>query len=182
MRVHLSHSLLFVPVAAFLLVSGCSKRIPDEVAPMVETSLPVAIRVAEDAAKVCPSLKASAPFQPNPMAAPPPPPSPATGSSLASDPHVVDVLVTCMWPDPRDPSGSAGAGTSFPKLKNKVGVPLRAVTMPEDFASTTCKKDAQNCEQIVVPSRHVADEKSADIRITRKTPDGTVEVVVVVTP
>lgn len=160
-------------------LAGCSKRIPNEVAPAVETNLPIAIQVANDAAKLCPQLKAGAPFQPNPMAAPPPPPSPATGSALASHPQVVDVLVTCSWPDPRDPSGSTSAGTSFPRLKGKSSVPLRPVTMPDDFAVNTCKKDAQNCEQVVVPSRHSASEASADIRVARKTPDGSVEVVVI---
>jgi hypothetical protein len=54
--------------------------------------------------------------------------------------------------------------------------------MPEDFTRNTCKKDPENCEQIVVPSRHVASESSADIRMTRKTVDGTVEVVVILAP
>jgi hypothetical protein len=87
-----------------------------------------------------------------------------------------------VWPDPRDPAGNARAGTSFPRLKGKSPVPLRPVTMPDDFAQNTCKKDPDNCEQIVVPSRHVASESSADIRITRKTVDGTVEVVVILAP
>lgn len=178
------HPIARLPLALLLplLTSSCSKRIPNEVAAAVETSMPVAIQVASDAAKLCPQLKAGAPFQPNPMAAPPPPPSPATGSALASHAQVVDVLIMCSWPDPRDPSGNTGAGTSFPRLKGKSSVPLRPVTTPEDFASNTCKKDPQNCEQIIVPSRHVASEASADIRVTRKTPDGTVEVVVIFAP
>ncbi|MBK9261279.1 MAG: hypothetical protein IPM54_15935 [Polyangiaceae bacterium] len=169
-------------VACSFVVIGCSKRIPNEVAPAVDANLPVAIQVAADTAKLCPSLKAGAPFQPNPMAAPPPPPSPATGSALASHAQVADVLVTCSWPDPRDPSGATFAGTSFPRLKGKSAVPLRPVTMAEDMALNTCKKDHQNCEQVVVPSRHVASEASADIRVIRKTPDGTVEVIVILTP
>ncbi len=175
------HAMLSLVPFSFLLLS-CSKRIPDEVASAVETNLPLAIRIAEDNAKSCAALKASAPFQPNPMAAPPPPPSPAAGSPLATDTHVVDVIVMCSWPDPRDPSGSAFGGTGFPKLKGKAGVPVRAVTMPEDMARNTCKKDRDHCEQVVVPSRHVVDERSADIRVTRKTPDGTIEVTVILGP
>ncbi len=171
-------SLLLCPILAI----SCSKRIPDEVDAAVEANLPVAIQVAVDAAKLCPLLKAGAPFQPNPIAAPPPPPSPATSSALATHKQVVDVHVMCRWPDPRDPTGTTIAGTSFPRLNNKSAVPLRPVTMPDDLAHTTCKKDRDNCEQIVVPSRHVASESSADIRITRKTPDGTVEVVVILAP
>jgi hypothetical protein len=174
--------IAYLVVACFLAAIGCSKRIPNEIAPAVEANLPVAIQVATDAAKLCPSLKAGAPFQPNPMAAPPPPPSPATGSALASHPQVVDVLVSCSWPDPRNPKGDVWAGTSFPRLKGKSAVPLRAVTMPEDMAQNTCKKDAENCEQVIVPSRHLASESSADIRVIRKTPDSSVEVVVILSP
>jgi hypothetical protein len=177
----MSRNVIFF-VACSLAAIGCSKRIPKEVAPAVEANLPIAIQVAADAAKQCPSLKASAPFQPNPMDAPPPPPSPATGSALASHPQVTDVLISCSWPDPRDPTGSTFGGTSFPRLKGKSAVPLRPVTMPEDMAENTCKKDRENCEQVVVPSRHVASESSADIRILRKTPDGSVEVVVILSP
>lgn len=180
MRTALSATIWLVP--CLLLLLGCSKRIPDEVAASVETNLPHAIRIAEEGAKSCADLKARAPFQTNPMAAPPPPPSPAAGSALASDAHVMDVIVTCVWPDPRDPKGNTGAGTGFPTLKGKARVPVRAVTMPEDMARNTCKNDPGHCEQVVVPSRHLADERSADIRITRKTPDGTIEVVVIVGP
>lgn len=176
----LSTTMWLVPCSLLLL--GCSKRIPDEVAASVETNLPQAILIAEEGAKSCAALKAGAPFQPNPSAAPPPPPSPAAGSPLASDPHVLDVLVTCVWPDPRDPKGNTSAGTAFPTLNGKARVPVRAVTMPEDMARNTCKKDPGHCEQVVAPSRYIADERSADIRITRKTPDGTIEVTVILSP
>lgn len=174
------------PRASFLVCSmlaiNCSKRIPDEVALAVEANLPVAIQVAADAGKLCPLLKVGAPFQANPIAAPPPPPSPAIGSALGTHKQVVDVLVSCTWLDPRDPNGRTSVGTSFPQLNGKSAVPMRPVTMPEDLARTTCKKDPDNCEQIVVPSRYIANESSADIRITRKTVDGTVEVVVILAP
>jgi hypothetical protein len=176
------HVLHLAPIALVFLISSCHKRVPNEVAPAVEANLPVAIQVAEDAAKLCSQLKAAAPFNPNPLAAPPPPPSPANGSPLATHPQVVDVFIMCRWPDPRDESGNTIAGTSFPKLKNKANVPVRAVTMPEDFARSNCKDDPKHCEQVVVPSRYLAGENSADIRITRKTPDGSVEVVVILAP
>lgn len=169
-------------LAISLLATSCSKRVPNELAPIVDANLPLAIRVAEDAAKSCPALKASAPFQPNPMAAPPPPPSPAKGSPLESDTHVVDVLITCNWPDPRDSTGNTTAGSSFPKLKDKVRLPERTVTVPEDFAKNTCPKNHDSCEQVVVPSRYLTSESTADIRITRKTVDGSIEVVVILAP
>lgn len=171
-----------IPMVLGFATSSCSKRVPNEVDSFVEANLPIAIQVAEDGAKLCSSLKAAAPFNPNPLAAPPPPPSPATGTKLATDSHVVDVLVMCSWPDPRDKTGNTGAGTSFPALKNKVAVPVRAVTMPEDNAINTCKKNADHCERIIVPSRYLAAENTADIHVTRKTVDGTIEVTVVIAP
>lgn len=162
--------------------SSCSRRVPNEVDSFVEKNLPIAIQVAEDAAKLCPQLKTGAPFNPNPLAAPPPPPSPAIGTTLVTDAHVMDVLIMCSWPDPRDKSGQMSGGTSFPSLKNKAGVPPRKVTMPEDMAIDTCKKNADHCERIIVPSRYSTADNTADIRITRKTVDGTVEVVVVIVP
>lgn len=174
--------LRMVPMAMVLLTTSCSRRIPNDIASSVESNLPIAIKVAEDAAKLCPQLKASAPFNPNPMAAPPPPPSPAGGSALEKDSHVLDVLIVCNWPNPPDSIGAMGMGIFFPPLKNKVGVPVRFVTMPEDYAKDTCRANPDSCERIVVPSRYASAENTADIRITRKTVDGTVEVVVVIVP
>ncbi len=171
-----SLKLLVKLLSGLVFLSSCSKRIPNEVAPAVETNLPIAIQVAENAAKSCPDLKA------NHSMGSPQAPSPAKGSALETNMQVVDVSITCMWPDPRDSTGATGEGTAFPRLKGKSAVPLRAVTMPEDFARTTCQKDPNNCEQVVVPSRHVASESSADIRVVRKTPVGTVEVVVILAP
>ncbi len=172
---------LFI-VACVLSSFGCGKRIPNEVSAAVEATLPMAIAVAEDAGKLCPQLKASAPFQPDPMSAPAPPGSPARGSALQKQTQVVDVLISCSWPDPRDGTGATWGGTSFPRLRGKVGVPLRPVTMPEDMARDTCAKDSQSCERVIVPSRHMASEASADVRVVRKTTDGTVEVVVILAP
>lgn len=177
-----STSQFIVPLALVSILSSCSRRVPNEVDSAVEKNLPIAIQVAEDAAKLCPQLKTGAPFNPNPLAAPPPPPSPAVGTALATDAHVLDVLISCNWLDPRDKTGNTSAGTFFPTLKNKAGVPPRAVTMPEDLAMNTCKKDANHCEKIVVPSRYSTADNTADIRITRKTVDGTVEVLVIVVP
>lgn len=164
-----------------LFALGCGKRVPDDLKPVVDATMPVAIQIAENAAKICPTRKVEAPFQPNPMAAPPPPPSPAAGTSLASDAHVIDVMVMCSWPDPRDPKGETWAGTSLPRLKKTAGPPVRTVTMPDEIVENTCARDRHNCQQIIVPSRHHASESSADLRVVRPTPDGgEVEVIVAV--
>ena len=55
--------------------------------------------------------------------------------------------------------------------------------MPADTSSNTCDKDSKNCEQVIVPSRILASENSADIRIVRPMPGGgEVEVRVVIAP
>lgn len=159
--------------------AACGKKVPPEVQAGIDKHHAAALKVATDAASSCPSMKASAPFNPNPMAAPPPPPNPAKGTALESDPNVVDVLVTCSWTDPRG-SGDTMGGSSMPSLKNAAKVPTKTVTMPDDMPTNTCAKDPSDCEQVVVPSRYGTSPKSADLRIVKKATDGgRVEVTVV---
>jgi hypothetical protein len=152
--------------------AGCGKTVPSEVQSVLDAQHAAAVKVAADAAAACPGAKGSAPFQPNPMAAPPPPPNPAKGTSLEADARVVDVFIMCSWPDPRDATHATWAGTSLPSLRGTSTVPALAVTMPEDMAVNTCKKDPHNCEQVIVPSRHSKAARSADLRLKRPTPDG----------
>ena len=173
--------LIISALAPLCLVTACRRSVPREVADTVEKQKPNAIALAEQAAAQCAALKQRGPFAPSPVDAPPPPPSPAVGSPLASEPHVVDVLVSCSWPDPR--GGGAWGGTSFPKLKGPPGPPLRNVAMPENLAMENCSKDAHHCEQVRVPSWYHPSESSADIRVLRPTPDGgEIEVVVAISP
>jgi len=165
------------------LGTGCGRDLPEAVKPTILAQRGAAIELADAAARVCPQAVLSAPFQPNPMAAPALPGNPAVGTALANDPHVLDVIVSCSWPDPRDPSGETWGGTSLPRLHDHWGPPVRVVTMPEDFIENTCKGDAKTCEQLIVPSRHHEDASSADLRIVRPTEDGGVaEVTVVFVP
>lgn len=160
---------------------GCSKTIPDELQPVLEGERTTAAKIAEAAAAACPAFKLGAPFQPDPMAAPKPSvPHPAKGTSLESNGQVKDVLVMCSWPDPRDASGTTWGGTAMPALKGTNSKKTRPVTMPEDMARNTCKNDRTSCEQIVVPSRYLPSETSADLLVVRPTPDGgTAEVTVI---
>jgi hypothetical protein len=165
-------------LAVITLASGCGKKLDPAVSTVVEAQRGAALKVAEEAAKLCPRVKLAAPFQPNPMAAPPPPPSPAKGTALEPEAKVVDVFVTCSWPDPRDPTTMAG--TSLPSLRGTTHVPAQHVTMPDDMTENTCAKDAHDCVQVITPSRYGTNPRSADLRIVRPAPDsGEVEVRVV---
>lgn len=159
--------------------AACGKKVPSEVQASIDKHHAAALKVATDASSACPAMKASAPFNPNPMAAPPPPPNPAKGTALESDPNVVDVLVMCSWTDPRG-KGETMAGSGMPSLKNAAKVPTKQVTMPDDMATNTCAKNENDCEQVIVPSRYGTSAKSADLRIVKKATDGgRVEVTVV---
>jgi hypothetical protein len=166
----------------FLMMSlgGCARKVPDEVKPVLETQRAAAVKVAEEAAKVCSAAKGGAPFQPSPIDAPPPPSNPAKGTSLEAEPRVTEVNVMCSWRDPRGPA-EVWAGTSLPPLRGPSTPLIRAVTMPEDFAENSCDRDRHNCEQVIVPSRYSKAERSADLRVVRPTAEGgEAEVIVVI--
>jgi hypothetical protein len=174
----MTHRIVWMILGSALV--ACGKSVPADVDEAVKRSLPLAVKVAEDAVKLCPAQRPNAPFN-NPPANTPPPPSPAAGTALDSDPQVVDVFVMCSFPDPRSPNTSAGTGLQ--SLRKTSQVPARAVTMPGDMAENTCAKSPKSCQQIIVPSRVVAEEKSADIRVVRPLADGgEVEVRVILKP
>jgi hypothetical protein len=161
-----------IAVAAALALFGCGKKAPPEVAAVIEAQRDNAMRVSEDAAKVCLAAKDRAPFQKNPSSAPLPPPNPAKGTTLDTEPKIVDVFVMCSWPDPRSPGSDMWAGTGLPALRGTSQVPLITVTMPEDIVENTCNKKPHDCVQVVTPSRFAKAPKSADFRIVRPTADG----------
>jgi hypothetical protein len=121
---------------------------------------------------VCPAAKDRAPFAKNPSGAALPPPNPAKGTSLDTEPKIVDVFVMCSWPDPRSPGSDMWAGTGLPALRGTSQVPLITVTMPEDIVENTCAKKPHDCVQVITPSRFAKAQKSADFRIVRPTSDG----------
>ena len=156
-----------------LALTACSKKAPPDVRAVVDAQHDAALKVADDAIVACPPMRVRAPFQPNPMDAPVPMNErPGKGTSLELEPNVMDVFVMCSWPDPRDAAGATWAGTALPALKGGHPKMVRPVTMPEDIASDTCKKNESSCERLVVPSRYSESAKSADLRIVRPTKDG----------
>lgn len=159
---------------------GCGPDVPSELRDAIESQRAEALDIALAAAEVCPRAIEGAPFQKSPISAGPMPANPALHTKLAEDERVVDVLVGCSWPDPRDAGGSTWGGTSLRRLRGPSRPPVRVVTMPDDFADNNCDEDESRCEQLIVPSRHVTSERSADLRIVRPTSDGgRAEVVVV---
>jgi hypothetical protein len=165
-------ALVAIATLSSFALAGCGKKAPGEVAAVIDAQRETAIKVAENAAKACPAAKDRAPFAKNPSAAALPPPNPAKGTSLDTEPKIVDVFVMCSWPDPRQPSGEMWAGTALPSLRGTSQVPLITVTMPEDMVEDTCSKKPHDCAQVVTPSRFAKAQKSADFRIVRPTSDG----------
>jgi hypothetical protein len=175
--------LLFVTFAAFAaLALGCGRKAPSPVRRVLETHRPTVVTVAEKAARLCPAVKAGAPFQRNPADVTLPT-NPAVGTPLEDEPKIVEVMVACSWPDPRDPTKRMWSGTSLQTLRATSAVPVRKVTMPDDIIEDTCdeKGKEHDCEQLRTPSRFVATERSVDLRVVRPTLDGgEAEVIVVI--
>jgi hypothetical protein len=169
---HVHRAIVAIAALASFSIAGCGKKAPPEVAAVIDAERETAIKVAENAAKVCLAAKDRAPFAKDPSAAALPPPNPAKGTSLDTDPKIVDVFVTCSWPDPRQPGADIWAGTSLLSLRGTSQVPLITVTMPEDEVENTCTKKPHNCTEVVTPSRFAKPQKSADFRVVRPTSDG----------
>lgn len=168
-------------LATAALALGCGRKAPSGVRRPLETHRPTVVQVAEKAARVCPAVKAGAPFQRNPADVTLPT-NPAVGTPLEDDPKIIEVMVTCSWPDPRDPTKRMWSGSSLQSLRATSSVPVRKVTMPDDIIENTCEKKGKehDCEQVRTPSRFVATERSLDLRVVRPTLDGGEAEVVVV--
>lgn len=157
-------------------LAACGRKIPDEVKPTLEAQRAAAIKVATDAVPICGAWEAPILDKNTPHTQPPA--NPAKGTSLESEAKVYEVAVMCYRPDPKDANLSKGDGLA--ELKGTLTVPVRNVTMPEDKAQDTCKDKPHNCEQVIVPSRFLKSEKTADLHVLRPTPTGWVEVTVVI--
>lgn len=155
-----------------LALVACGKKAPAEVQGWVDAERSAAMQVAEAAAKSCLGIKdrSGLPGYPAPIDAKSPmPPSAAKGTSLESDPHVVDVYVMCSWPDGK----GVWAGTGMTPLRASImGRMERPVTMPKDIVETNCSKDESHCERERVPSAYSKDEETADLYVVRPMTDG----------
>src|SRR5262245_60058210 len=96
-----------------LVLGGCGARLPSKVEDTVERSIPVAHQVADNAAAACPSVKGNAPLTGVKRAKTAEPPSPAIGTTLESEPQIVDVFSLCTFRDPGDPKRAAAPLSSL---------------------------------------------------------------------
>jgi hypothetical protein len=155
-----------------LSIAACGRRAPAEIQGWVDAERSTALQVAEAAAKSCLTIKdrSGLPGYPAPIEAKSVmPPNVAKGTSLESDPHVVDVYVMCSWPG----KDATWVGTGMTPLRASItGRMERPVTMPKDFVENTCSKDQSKCERVRVPSAYSKDEETADLQVVRPMADG----------
>lgn len=168
--------------ACALALVGCHKQVPAEVRPALDSVREDARKAADNAVKACSAQFASGQFYVTPkgcgqkvlpgQTVVPTIPSPAKGTSLESNPNVVEVQAECSAP-----TGSASGGTT---TGCSMGLDsLHKAFGPGDFksgnwdtAEDSCKSSPSNCEKVEVPSRYAKDDKSADLTITRPVPGG----------
>ncbi len=162
-------SLLFVGLGTLV---GCSKRVPADVAPLVDSIKPDALAVAVEAAKACGDILKSGRMTVTANGCSlnllpgetmvPELPSPAKGTALEANPNVANVFVMCNAS--LTPSQSCGSGLGA--LRRSPGY-LPADTGPRDPADSTCKSSPTNCDEAFVPSRYFSTPGSVDLRVVR---------------
>jgi hypothetical protein len=174
-------------VAFVLGAAACGKRVPDEIKPTLDAIRPDARKVASAAAAACSAQFASGRFtvtksgcRANKLPGEdivPTVPSPAKGTSLESNPGVLDVEVTCYAPT--RPTEACGMGLG--SLHNAISPP--GANRTRNVAEGNCKTNATDCEEVIVPSQSALDERSTDLRIVKPVAGGpagaTVEVTVI---
>ena len=164
-------------VFALAVLVSCSKSVPSEIKPTLDSIRDDARKVADAAAKTCGDEYASGQFYATAkgcgvkllpgQTVVPVIPSPAKGTPLDTNPNVAEVITTCWLPQTSNESCGDDLGT------------LRHAFGPGDFqsgnwktAEDTCKKSPTSCEKVEVPSRYVKNPQSADLTIVRPTIGG----------
>ncbi len=177
-----------------VLLASCGKSVPPEIKPALDGVRDDARKIAEVAAKTCGDQFASGQFYVTAgggggvkllpgQTVVPTIPSPAKGTSLETNPDVVDVMTTCMAP------AGAGPGGSVESFGSDLGT-LRHAFGPGDFqngnwstSENSCRSSPSSCEKVEVPSRYLKDKRSADLTLVRPMvggpPGGTVTVTIV---
>ncbi|MEO8797523.1 MAG: hypothetical protein ABI551_06540 [Polyangiaceae bacterium] len=151
---------------------GCSKHVPADVAPLVDSIKPDARAVAVEAAKACGDVLKSGRMTVTAKGCSlnvlpgetmvPELPSPAKGTALEANPNVANVFVMCNAAVAPNLSCGSGLGA----LRRSPGY-LPADTGPRDPADSTCKGSPTDCDEVLVPSRYFSTPGSADLRVVR---------------
>jgi predicted small lipoprotein YifL len=174
-------------LAVFALTS-CGKKVPSDIQPTLEAIRPEARKVADAAAAACAAELKSGHFTVSAAGCSskllpgetviPVVPSPAKGTSLESNPMVLDVETTCNAPT----SPNESCGTSLGSLKGAFNKGPGA-NRTRNVVDGNCKSTSTDCEEVIVPSQSAADEASTDLRIVKPVSGGpagaTVEVRVI---
>lgn len=162
---------VFLPalVATF---SACSKHVPADVAPMVDSIRSDATAVAMAAAKACGDMLKSGRMTVTGKGCSinvlpgetivPETPSPAKGTSLETNASVANVFVMCN----AQVSGNESCGSGLAPLRASPGT-MPIEKGPRDPADSTCKTSPTDCNEAVVPSQYLATPGSADLRIIK---------------
>ncbi len=147
---------------------------PDEVKPTLDAIRADARTVADAAARVCAAQYTSGRFTVTATGCGvnklpgedlvPTIPSPAKGTPLEGNPMVLDVQVFCYAPNAGKTGESCGSGLAALRTP-PFAMPGAGRT--RNMAESNCKESPTSCEEVVVPSQYVKDEKSADLRVIK---------------
>lgn len=159
-------------VAALGALGGCSKHVPSNVAPLVESVKPDVLALAVEAAKACGDILKSGRMTVTANGCSlnvlpgetmvPELPSPAKGTALESNPDVVNVFVMCNASAAPNQSCGSGLGPLRPSPRF-----LPMDNGPRDPLDGTCRSSPTDCDEAFVPSRHVASADSVDLHVVK---------------
>jgi hypothetical protein len=182
---------LAAATAIILACCACGKRVPSEVQPALDAIRADARNVAAAAAKACEAEFTSGRFVVSERrcstkllageSVTPVVPSPAKGTSLESNPMVLDVWTMCSAPTKTVGNISESCGSSLGELRNAFNLP--GAGRRRNVAEGNCKSAPTDCEDVIVPSQVAADENSTDLRIVKPVaggpPGATAEVTII---
>jgi hypothetical protein len=169
--------------AATAVILTCSARgetVPSEVQRTLDAIRVDARNVASAAAKACEAKFTSGRFvvsasgcSERPLAGEsviPVVPSPAKGTSLESNPMVLDVRTMCSAPTKTSGNVSESCGTSLGSLRSAFN--SQGAGRQRNIVEGNCKSSPTDCEDVIVPSQVAADENSTDLRIVKPVAGG----------
>jgi hypothetical protein len=167
-------------IATTVACPARGETIPSGVQPTLDAIRVDARNVASAAAKACEAKFTSGRFvvsasgcSERPLAGEsviPVVPSPAKGTSLESNPMVLDVRTMCSAPTKTSGNVSESCGTSLGSLRSAFN--SQGAGRQRNIVEGNCKSSPTDCEDVIVPSQVAADENSTDLRIVKPVAGG----------